>query len=651
MQIIHKVDDFLYKLFEIKDRNKESLVNAIRNYYTLDGQSPDVQENDSIIVVNVDIDGLHINALKYRKMIGLCEERKFEQAYPLVLELIENQPNNSDLHRIKGQIESEGGKYNEAMNSLIEALRWDPNNTYALIMMGNVYMKVFEDTQTATMYYDRAHETDPTDNISLNNIAANLVSNGDTEKARKYFNKALEINTSYPNTHYGLALLELRENNFNVAFNHALNLLKITKRGDEFFNRALSLIKEISDNIESSGIAETALEEYISKLENLTGKGIEIEKDDSIPTVAKVELAENHNRNYHLVKYKPNSLGVHHLIIHELQHIELADEARLAGHNMLFTATKDHRIKFFSDYEKYLHFLQKKGFPETNIANVMGSLFEGLNRQVFNTPIDLFIEDRIFDRFKDLQPVQFVSLYKLLEEGIDAVTRKEIVELSDKKILSKSKIYNLVNALHFNDLFGIDYTKRMKPTVSEMNSAKSMYDEYLEYRNDPEPGEEYELVQNWGNDLNLSKYFELVNEKDYRGHIDALSENLYGYDDGPDADADRELLMHEFKTAHENKGINIAVMMYMVGALDYFENKTPAEIKMTAFEIANLGMNGINPDDKSGYSVRSIPGSNFSGYQMLAYYYVSFALSAPQILPELQLPFDKEYEAAKAFKK
>ena len=163
-----------------------------------------------------------------------------------------------------------------------------------------------------------------------------------------------------------------------------------------------------------SAAADLAVKTYAGKLEILTGKKIQVQEDPEIPTAAKVELAENHNRDYHLVKYKPGYPGSTHLVLHELTHIELAEEARVAGHHMLFISTQQHRIKFFTDFENYAKLLQKKGYPETSIAGVMNSLFEGLNRQVYNTPIDLFIEDRIYNNFPELRPVQFLSLYALL---------------------------------------------------------------------------------------------------------------------------------------------------------------------------------------------------------------------------------------------
>ena len=59
-----------------------------------------------------------------------------------------------------------------------------------------------------------------------------------------------------------------------------------------------------------------------------------------------------------------------------------------------------------------------------------------------------------------------------------------------------------------------------------------------------------------------------------------------------------------------------------------------------------LGCGGISPDQKSGYKVNSIPDKDFGGYQLLAYYYVSWAIAIPEQLDMLQLPFKKAYETA-----
>jgi hypothetical protein len=59
---------------------------------------------------------------------------------------------------------------------------------------------------------------------------------------------------------------------------------------------------------------------------------------------------------------------------------------------------------------------------------------------------------------------------------------------------------------------------------------------------------------------------------------------------------------------------------------------------------------GFNPN-KKGYIIHSIPEKEFTGFHVLAYYYVSWVLAMPEMLKELQMPYDKEYEvASQAFK-
>lgn len=286
------------------------------------------------------------------------------------------------------------------------------------------------------------------------------------------------------------------------------------------------------------------------------------------------------------------------------------------------------------------------------LANFFTGLFDGLNRQVYNTPIDLFIEDKLYAQYPELQPYQFLSLFALTQEGIQAVTDKKVVALSPQWVLSKSKIFNIVNTLHFKTIFGIDLTKELDPTRIEQETAVSLYEEFKEYRNDKEPGEEYDLVIHWAEDLKLDKYFNLVDEKSYRTSktpeqiLESIEKDPL---DQLSTDPSRKEDMDAFMRSHSNKDLNMAVAMFMVDALQYFNNLEQAQIKEIAFEIATIGTQGIRPDSKN-HSVPSIKGKTFSGYHLLAYYYVSWALAIPEMLDQLQLPFNKEYEVAQQFK-
>jgi hypothetical protein len=80
--------------------------------------------------------------------------------------------------------------------------------------------------------------------------------------------------------------------------------------------------------------------------------------------------------------------------------------------------------------------------------------------------------------------------------------------------------------------------------------------------------------------------------------------------------------------------------------LQYFKDLPKDKIKAIAFEIALLGTQGIAPGDEKKYKLTNIPNKSFSGYHMLAYYYVSWKLAIPEMLNDLHLPYDAEYEMA-----
>jgi hypothetical protein len=55
MQIIHKIDDFLYTIFpKIKKGDEQSLIDAIQEYYTYGPYKPKVSIEDNWIKIDID---------------------------------------------------------------------------------------------------------------------------------------------------------------------------------------------------------------------------------------------------------------------------------------------------------------------------------------------------------------------------------------------------------------------------------------------------------------------------------------------------------------------------------------------------------------------------------------------------------------------
>ena len=649
MQIIHKIDDFLFTIFPELMGGNDLITSTLETYYTYGPYKPKVKIDNGWVKIEIDTPAIISQEADYKKTVALCEKGKYLEAKPILKKLIEKNPTNSEYHRIMGQILSDEGDQEEAINCLIDALRWDSKNGWALLMMGNIFAKFKDDVATAMKYYDQAQIANPKDNITINNIGANLMQQGKLEEAKKYFYEALKINDQYANTHFALGMIAEMEADLQAAFYSTIQAIKLNKSMDVPHQNSVRQAFEISKKIIATDTGKKLFREYRHKLEFDGDRKIDIIQDEEIPTAAKFEFAENYDRETHIVKYKPSYPAVEHLIMHELVHLDFVIEARKGELNQLFVSTQNHKTEFIKGLEPTIKKFNKMGISEKSIADYCSNLFEGMNRQIFNTPIDLFIENFLYNEFAELRPFQFISLYNMLQEGLQAVTDKKIVELSPIDIISKSKVYNIVNAIQFKELFGFDFIKDFNATPIEMKLATDFYDEYLQYKENKEPAEEYELVLHWAEDLKLDKNFELVNEHEYRTKRTDIDNLLSSIEKDPydleSKDPYKQREMNKFQKSQEQIGVNMAVAMFMVDALQFFEGKPQEEIKKIAFEIAMQGTQGYRPD-KDNYRINAVRNKTFSGYHILAYYYVSWSLAIPAMVSQLNLPYEAEYKMA-----
>ena len=234
MQIIHKIDDFLFTIFpELTGGGSNILIiNELTNFYTYGPYKPKVTIDTNWVKIEIDTPSILSQEADYKKTIALCEKGKYSEAKPILKILIEKNPTNSEYHRIMGQILSDEGDQDEAINCLIDALRWDPKNGWALLMMGNIFAKFKDDIPTAMKYYDQALLANVRDFISLTNIGYLLLQENSLEKANKYFNEALKINPNFPNVHFGLGMIAEKENDIYRAFEATVEAIKHNKNKD-----------------------------------------------------------------------------------------------------------------------------------------------------------------------------------------------------------------------------------------------------------------------------------------------------------------------------------------------------------------------------------------------------------------------------------
>ena len=584
----------------------------------------------------------------------LCNLNKFDEALPLLEEVVKEEPRNSEAWRTLAQVRwlymHEADK---AYDELIEALKCDPRNIWALVLMGNLLTKEKNDVEHAKQYYDKVLEYYPDNAIAINNIGATYMESKDYERALPYLEKALSIDDSYANSYYGLALCYYKLGRIEDAFETChKGVLKSSDRPenpavrDEMLKLFLAVAKEYAQKINYMNVWQGIKEE----LEAVDHINISFVEDKNLFVNARFEYALTHNEKDHVIRYNPDKEYIDHLIVHEMMHLKMQQQATLhhKGKAVVFTQACQ---KAFD--KKYRGFMQRrhKELTQNKLNEALKFMCEGIGTQLSSCPLDLFVEHMMYSDYPIMRPIQMLSLFHLEEVNIDAVRKGEQSGLFPSEIVKASKVMNIVTCLHFKELYGFNFINQYTPTKAEYNQALDLYEEFKAYLNTYNKGDEYEMMEYFTQSLNMEDFLEIVDENSLIKNDSQVDYTLYDEIDRRLAEApseeDIDVKNAQFALDHQDGADPMETMMmsmYMLSAMQYFDKLSHDEVKKIAFEIATVGISGISPKNK--YSIKSIANKEFGGYEFLAYYYVSWAREFPDALAKIGLPFNKAYETA-----
>lgn len=100
----------------------------------------------------------------------------------------------------------------------------------------------------------------------------------------------------------------------------------------------------------------------------------------------------------------------------------------------------------------------------------------GICNQLFNCPLEMFIEYRIFENLKELHPSQFISLCNLQEEALSILTNKEIRRLTPPAYIAQ--ILRLTALMH--SLQTISFKERLNiHSITEPQMCFKQANNYL----------------------------------------------------------------------------------------------------------------------------------------------------------------------------
>jgi len=615
---------------------EQEAIRLIKESYGFLSSSLDVSIRDGLAVIELKEErSASANDVQktFQKGIREAQQGDYRKAIKTFTKVLEIIPNHVDARRNLAMAHLELGNVAKAKEHLEECLKLDPANAWSFVLLGNIYAKHERNQPVAEFYYEAGLTTSPNDNILLNNYAALQMEQGNSVKAKELFERALAADSSYPNTYYGLAYLHQINHEPETAIAILDRLFDQPKladmRSEPVYRNARALYLELSEELarQDSTRLMGLIQEKKSELEHAAGQRISIEEDNSLEYVSAVaQMAWKHGRDEHRVRYRMKSEAVTpHLVAHELEHIVLEQQARAGGRNLFFVTTAETRTVAVHSVADHVSKLQRQGYAEKNIAEVILQLIHGLCNQIFNCPLDMVVEHNLYAKYPELQRSQFVSLHQMYQEALKTFTSSEIKKLTPPSIFRASNTLNCAYALFIDDLYQgrTDYSSAYRS--SEVFSiGKNLFDIWKKQMEVFQPGDEYALVDEFARLLKLRSWY------------------IWKTDDVPDL-SPTELPPTNTAPLTTDKP---EAYIYCLDALRRFDGKSRDEIFAVASEIGILGMNGIDHTSEKTYSLKAYPGETFTGLSLLCLMYVGFKLYDPSI--NCGLDFSEAYEMALA---
>jgi len=85
MQIIPPINEFFSTIFpDVAVGDADSLIQTLREYYTLRTALPTVRIENNSAIIEVDTTGALSNDTDYCRAVSLCEKGKYSQAKPIL---------------------------------------------------------------------------------------------------------------------------------------------------------------------------------------------------------------------------------------------------------------------------------------------------------------------------------------------------------------------------------------------------------------------------------------------------------------------------------------------------------------------------------------------------------------------------------------
>lgn len=437
--------------------------------------------------------------------------------YRRVLEL---NPSLQNARRALAMVLLEAGKSDDAIDVLLDALKTDPRDPQALVILGNHYARQDGQHDVAISLIRRACEVAPEDAVAHNSLGALLLETDLLEEAIEEFNIALRLDPTVANAWYGRSVAEIGLQRWPDARDSLQQMFALGQLTDRRLGKMLHEARDsfrwVTNIIGNDRAAESlkAAEDLAASLAAASGFPATVRETHLEPLIfSRSKPAWATGKDHHLIELDdqvPAEMVKHHLVCHECRHLLMTAKARAADNHRIFITTSASLANAREFLRLEIQRIARKGYDEEKLTPIILSMTDTRLALLFQVPLDILIEKRLAE-IPELREAQFCSLllqvHAATQAGLDSTSR----ELLPGKLLALRDTLNAVSAVFLERISGgaTDYST-LYAKSGVLPTARKI--EALAFAHGGPPGSEYALIDQIAGLLGVRDWYEWESE-------------------------------------------------------------------------------------------------------------------------------------------
>lgn len=615
--------------------SNEEIIQRLRHVYEFLPVETIISVEDGIVSIDIPerVISNKLEAIRlHEKASQRAKAGEYVKAINIWERVLELDPTYVLARRDLGMALMEVNKIAEAKEHLIEAATLDPKDSWSYVILGNILARNKDDFEGAIRFYKKALEINPKDSWAINSMGGIALEQEKWDEAINLFDQSIAINPKFANPYYGKSHAYVGKLEPNKALASIEQLFRDAELQDARSQPVFRAARENYKNTQqalakiSIGSANDALAAYKEHVEDISSFPVKEERKEMDALLAgQTQMAWKKHRDHHLViiRSQYSEELVPHIRAHEFTHIALEAEARSKGRNKWFGTTALTRETALRAMASDIKKMERGGLANTqNTADVIVQVLNGACGFIFNAPLDMIIEERIRDRLHALKHSQYCSLVQLASEAEYITMQETVREFTPRLILRVNDTLNTVMALWLRDFTkGIaDFTPSYRK-FEHFALAGKLYSHFQSRaKKGFEPGDEYDLVDEFADQLKIRDWYQWI-----------VDPSGIDHEPKPKANGNAETTHSGTTNPELLRSKDMASTMYIVAAMERFEELQKKQVQQIAFEIGVLGMSGLDyASSEKKYQLNSLPGEKFSGLELMALMHTGFKQIAPE---------------------